>query len=208
MSVFFSRRAPWVGRLALASILFVFTSRADATVILEYVGNTFDRFLPLVGPTSPPDPYTTADRITATVELSSLLAPNLVDSTVVPESFALNDGVNTITESSATNMVFVFSTDAFGQISGWQVNAGSLSPGHFFHIITTTETLDRANDILCSPSAPLVCTVGEAPAYAQSALAGGPGVWAYQTSAAPEPTVLGLLGGAVLSVGFLRRRFR
>jgi hypothetical protein len=68
-------------------------------------------------------------RVTATLELSSVLPPNLVDVDVIPISFDFNDGVNTITENSDIDQqTFRFSTDASGNITLWNVSARTAFP--------------------------------------------------------------------------------
>jgi len=95
---------------------------AMASEFYRYTGNNYDA---IFGPA----PYDTSMRVTATLELSSVLPPNLVDAEVIPISFDFNDGVNTITENSdIEERTFRVSTDASGNITFWNVSAKTTFP--------------------------------------------------------------------------------
>ena len=95
---------------------------ASASEFYSYTGNNYEL---IFGPA----PHDTSMRVTAILEFTSLLPPNLVDADVTPISFHFNDGVNTITENSdIAQQTFRFSTDAFGNITFWNVGAETALP--------------------------------------------------------------------------------
>jgi hypothetical protein len=96
--------------LALLSL-----SGANANVTLTYTGNDF---------TNVASPYTRSDMVTATITLSASLGDSLNFETVSPLAFTLNDGVDTLTNTSTLfARDFRFSTDANGNITQWVVGA-------------------------------------------------------------------------------------
>jgi len=166
-----------------AAILFaqtaVFTaSSANAVVIYSYTGNNFTSvFAP---------GYTTSDKITGTLTLSSALPDSLTsltDEAGLVTSYSFSDGVNSFVKpccDTGNQTAFEFATDASGNITNW---------------IVTLETNDNHTGDLT--------TEGGATAFDQS-LTGGvlggsnngaPGVWsaASVTSAVPEPAPWSLL---------------
>ena len=118
-----------------------------ATTVYSYEGNTFTNFLG-------PGPWDTTSKVTASITMSSELGPNLNNSFVTPLSWTLSDGVLPITEATATASVFRFSTNAFGDITAWNVDVGEYitgtpSQGDTEHQIVTHYNLvvfDLAND--------------------------------------------------------------
>ena len=60
--------------------------------------------------------------ITVSMDLSELLAPDLVDSSVSPVSWTISDGYSTFSNLAWTdNSNFIFSTDSAGSITNWNV---------------------------------------------------------------------------------------
>ena len=100
---------------------------ASASEFYSYTGNNYA--LVSGGSSGGAPPYDTSMRITATLEFASSLPPNLVDADVIPISFLFDDGVNTITENSdIEQQTFRFSTDAFGNITFWNVSVRTAFP--------------------------------------------------------------------------------
>ena len=96
---------------------------ASASEFYSYTGNNYT----LVFGGAPP--YDTSMRVTATLEFAASLPPNLADADVIPIGFLFDDGVNTITENSdIEQQTFRFSTDAFGNITFWNVSVRTAFP--------------------------------------------------------------------------------
>lgn len=190
-------------------VAFAIAAHANATVILNYTGNNFSDFLH-DGVTTPPDVYTTTDRLTMSLVLDDVLAPNLSGISVDPLAFTLFDGVNTITEADATrSLFFAFSTDATGQVVQWSAGArfdSGLQRRSIDSVNLPGAVRDQGLDRLCGPTSTLpTCALDGDPYYTQ---AGGtsdnPGVWTYQTGRVAEPgTVVVLLVGLV-GIGIFR----
>jgi len=69
-------------------------------------------------------PYTTSMFVTAMVTLAGPLGVNMPLTEVHPIAFTLSDGVQTITNTDAIDFsLFEFTTDAFGHIAAWRVDA-------------------------------------------------------------------------------------
>ncbi|HHO58812.1 MAG TPA: hypothetical protein ENJ64_01120 [Thiotrichales bacterium] len=97
---------------------------ASAAVTYRYSGNTFNTF-------SAPTSYTSAMSVTGSFELAAPLAANLFFADLNPLSFSFSDGINTITDATATQSSFQFATDFTGEIAGWRISV-STSDGFVF----------------------------------------------------------------------------
>jgi hypothetical protein len=163
---------------------------ANASVVLTYTGNNFTSvFAP---------GYTTSDKITGTLTLSSALPDSLTtltDETALVIAYSFSDGVTTFSTGccdTGNQTIFEFTTDASGNILDW---------------IVTLETDDNHTGDLT--------TEGGASPFDQSLTngelggsnAGMPGVWALEaaTSAVPEPGTWSLL---LLGFGTIGWRLR
>ena len=92
------------------------------------------------------NPYTTSDRVTASIVLSTTLGDNLDFMNVAPTSFSISDGVNTITQAGPYT-VFEFSTNASGRITDWSIDVLNAFPATLQ--IQTVNTQCIPGDIPC-----------------------------------------------------------
>lgn len=162
---------------------------AKADVIYTYTGNNFtDVFT--AG-------YTTSDKITGTLTLSSALPSSLstlTNESALVVSYSFTDGVNTFTKpccDSGSQTIFSFETDGSGTITNWDV---------------ILETDDNHTGDLTTLSGP----TGFDQSLVDGALGGknnaDQGIWSLQssTSSVPEPESLAIFAAALIGLGFLR----
>jgi hypothetical protein len=125
----------------LALVLTIYSAHAD--VIYTYTGNDF---------TIANSPYTTTEKVTATVELSNPLGDSVTDVDVAPVSFVINDGQQVITNTTAGLIpsFFTFSTGPDGQIIGWEVTA-QLREQDNNGILTVFNQIETHADIPSNP---------------------------------------------------------
>lgn len=173
--------------------MFGASSANAAQVIYGYTGNNFTSVFA--------SGYTTSDKITGTITLSSALPDSLTiltDETALVTSYSFSDGVTAFTNpccDTGNQTIFEFMTDASGNITNW---------------IVTLETNDNHTGDLT--------TEGGVSAFDQSLVGGvlggdntgSPGVWSLQstTSAVPEPASWALLLLGFGAMGWAMRRGR
>jgi len=102
--------------LALAVVVLTATV-VQADITYTYTGKPF---------TDVSGPYTTSDRVTATVTLASPFGPNMPLTIVTPLAFSFSDGVQTITDLNAASSSFRFGTGPTGSITIWSLFASLL----------------------------------------------------------------------------------
>jgi len=161
---------------------------AWADVIYTYTGNPF---------TSAQAPYTTLDKITATMTLTNPLAPSLSLSDVTPNLVALSmsDGVQTLGLAGSTDTTAEFSTDSTGAITNWQVVLAILASPGTTRLLATENTSLQEKDVVDNP------VIGSIFLQAGSN-ENSPGVW----TLVPEPFSVTLLAMGLVAMAGVRRR--
>jgi len=183
--------------LGVSGLVLSLSASARANVIYTYTGNPF---------TTVQAPYTTADRVTATMTLPNPLAANLsnVDVTANLVSLSMSDGVQTLDLANpgpGTNPFIIaeFSTDSSGNITAWGVQ------------ITTSVMTDPTSTVgvgILTHSGPSIKVIDdgieEAPPPTGSVsgvVRNAPGVW----TLVPEPGTVTLLAIGLFAMACLTR---
>lgn len=97
--------------IALCCALAWIASSATA-VTYQYTGNPF---------TETAGPYTTADFVSGTIELSSVLPSNMSLGPITVNAYSFSDGVNTLTQTNSSLAQSSVSTNGNGVITDWSV---------------------------------------------------------------------------------------
>jgi MYXO-CTERM domain-containing protein len=128
--------------------------------------------------------------VTATITLASPLLPSQPETPVTPVSFSLNDGVQTLTNTSPGTLAFFnFGTDSMGNIDAWDFAVENNSLPITLLIMSLNDE-DGIND------------TGMISISQQGANFGNPGTW----KSVPAPPLSNLAGLGVLALAFLWRR--
>lgn len=180
----------------ITCLLFTVANTVSASAVYQYTSNTYE---------STSSPYTTSMNILATIELASLLSPNLTDERVTPTSYSIFDGIKTIDQSNADLTKFSFSTDSNGDIIDWAVTVqdtqviGDPGGNIFTSLLAPGASIDGANIYECFDESCSSFT------GAGSAVSHVPGTWT--VTAVPIPAAVWLFGSGLLGlVGISRRR--
>jgi len=98
-----------------ASLAALAGAPAGADVVYTYTGNDF---------TTATSPYTQSDHLVIELDFTDALPANLqLSPSSTPFSFAIYDGVHTITDATALGPhTFALATDANGNIVNWGIN--------------------------------------------------------------------------------------
>jgi hypothetical protein len=158
-------------------------STAKASVIYTYTGNDF---------TSVSSPYTTNDKVTASVTYDTALAASTT-SGVLPTSFVLMDGVDVLTNLTPLirNLIFQISTDQNGNIVQWHISATSeFSP---MRITSLSNNLDGTSD----EGVTALTVIGSNE--------NDKGVWS-MAAAVPEPSTWAMMILGFCGIGFMAYR--
>jgi hypothetical protein len=192
----------WITRLVvgLAVMLIPCYSHANNIYTYIYTGNAYEQFT-FDGLGTPQDQYDNSNNVTAVLTFEQPLTPSY-DGVVTPSSFAVSDGLYTITQDNVLNASFRVVTDIEGNINEWSFAAQavlwSYDLAHAVLIDSTYslsgQTRDSSLDGVCGDSDNyeeiIICiesSTPEAPGYNQSAyVIDNPGTWT--VSQVPEPS--------------------
>ncbi len=177
----------------VTGLLLLYAGCSGASAIYQYTGSHY---------TNAQAPYNTSMFIEATVELPSLLAPNLYLVFVTPVSFSVFDGVITVDSSNTNSLNFTVSTDSSGNIIDWAfyVNYNPIMTGEFGAEIFSDSTifapgfaLETARIVGCTSAA---CTEFQYVAEADPNYIAG----TWSVSAVPVPAAVWLFGSGLLGL--------
>lgn len=179
---------------ACACVLVTSTS-TNASVFYNYTGNNYD-IIPGGG-------YDTSMSIGGSLELTSELAPLLNNAVVAPIAFSFSDGINTITDSTAENASFKFSTDSFGNIVAWDlfVDTPFPAPTSVGDTKSSMSSIFQGGGTAGDTAMIETCTavtagVCFAPVVTSSAVAESAGTW----TVVPIPATVWLFGSGLLGL--------
>jgi len=86
---------------------------ARAGAIYQYDGNAFQ---------SVAGRYTTSDSLAGTIQVASVLAPNLSNAAITLDAWTFSDGLKVFTQVNSVADSPRVSTDAAGRIVGWSID--------------------------------------------------------------------------------------
>jgi hypothetical protein len=171
------------------SIVLIAAVSAAADTVYTYTGNPYTVFNGLSCPS--------VCDITATLDLTNPIPPNsgspIALFPVMPVSFTVTDGSNTITQANNDMAVFGFETNGSGQITVWDFSVGYLNGGTQIDISSNDQGNSTKDETFAVVS------------YAENTQ--DPGTWtSMTTSAVPEPSSLAFVVIAASVLLVLRRR--
>jgi len=111
--------------IIVAAILLLATTQAHALTVYQYVGNPFQQNIV--------PPYTALSHLTMNFVTASPLSPNSFFTNLSPQpslqvlSFAISDGINTITNAD-NDIAAEVRTDALGNIIQWLMDTWACPP--------------------------------------------------------------------------------
>lgn len=173
--------------LLLVWLLAWTASPTIADVIYKYAGNPF---------TTATSPYTTSDFVFGTIELSSILLPNLNEAPIQLTAFSFSDGVQTLTSASLPIPTdSLVSTDASGAIASfWRFEFGGKNPD-----APVIQTLNGVPGLMTQDEGRLGNLTMGASIGANS---NDPGVW----TLVPEPSPIILVTTGIVGLAVRRHR--
>ncbi|MGC9199247.1 MAG: PEP-CTERM sorting domain-containing protein [Acidobacteriaceae bacterium] len=169
------RLAMWMisGALFLSASL---VARADTTY--TYTGNDFTNAVP---------PFTTNYSVSGSFTVASPFGDDSTYKNFTPISFIFTDGQQAVTNLNASSESFDVSTNASGEVDQWDLT-----------IFDSTSFISTQ-----SYASSKVTDFGGLADSGYGTNSNTPGTWTMQTSVAPEPTSLLLLGTALLGLAGL-----
>jgi hypothetical protein len=123
---------------ALTVFLLWAPSFAWAGVLYQYDGNPFQ---------SVAGRYTTSDSLSGTIEVASVLAPNLTNAAITLTDWSFSDGLKVFDATNSTSNSPMVSTDGVGRIVSWSIdfsNAQGAVMGTFNN--GPVDQIDQATD--------------------------------------------------------------
>ena len=179
---------------------------ADADTVYTYTGTPYTSCIASYACNG------TTPSLTVMLDLGSALAAGLTNADISGSinTFSLSDGIDvSLTNTNATASLFYVSTDASGNIIGWDLMAAENSYSGFDCFesgyggkLANTEggnfqAFDETYNNIPGPSGPII-------------LGGGdnwndPGQWSNSTPT-PEPSTLLLLSSGLVGLGFIKRK--
>ena len=156
------------------------TPLANAGVIYTYTGNDF---------TAASTPFTTGDEVTGSFTVPTALGANLSLASISPTSFTFSDGVDTLTNLTATPYSFEVATNSLGQITDWYIGING-SAGSFIQTLGPIFDQSYAS-----------ADIGAHASVQAFNAEGDNGSWL-----APEPSPFILTTTALLALAFVARR--
>jgi hypothetical protein len=161
-----------------------------ADVIYNYTGNPF---------TTATSPYTTGNFISGTIDLSSVLPPNLNEAPIQLTAFSFGDGVQTLTSASLpvpTDSLVI--TDASGAITGfWRFVFGGGNPDA--PVIQTLNSVPGMQGSMTQDEGRLG---NVAMGTAIGSNTNDPGIWML----VPEPSTMIFVAAGVVALAVRRQR--
>jgi len=183
----------------LAGLLLAANGLFASTVTYDFIGTPFTSDITA--------PYTTSDRVTATITFADALPASMALQAVTPLSLIMTDGHQVFDYSDPTLQFKVteFGTDVSGAITTWQVFLQG--PIIFLPGGTNTANLVFTRNNGSAVSFGHFYDPSRGPGYIAGARAFDPGAWTDVTAGVPEPgaSILMLLGASMVLVA---RRLR
>ena len=123
---------------ALCACISIVSINVSASTLYRYTGSTYE----YINGSSIVHTFDMA--VSSSFILDQPLLPNLQFQPIIPVSFSIFDGVNTVTESTANSLLLYVETDSAGNISDWLIRARIIPTAvHDYEIEITT-----AGDVL------------------------------------------------------------
>ena len=178
---------------AVAALSLAYPAAVQAVpTTYQYTGNPFTDVSGL---------YTTSDFVSGMVTLAAPLPPNF-QGTVTPTAFTFSDGVQTITDLTATIAQILFSTGPTGLIQKWHIDL-ERDIGDNHQAVGTVNDLASSGLIADFAIQQVAGTiVGEG----QNMLA--PGVWVTRSAVADTGSTLSMLTLTLMALGVAARQFK
>lgn len=163
---------------AIGAMWAIGSARADVTYV--YTGNDFAGASP---------PFTLSDNVTAVLIFENALPPDLTPTGLTPVSWTISAGALTISNANGSLTSSSFATNQSGNITGWDVAAGTTEEACVECSIQTANFVGASMDSSSS--------VGDSFGYN----VGDPGTWS-----TPEPSSAATVALALSALGWLRTR--